>query len=322
MRGFDLAKIVAELFLAYEYTVYFFDEPCPYPEMTFAIPYQGIKADIGILISASHNDYRYNGYKLSCANGSQFDPSARNEMYNKYIAKARTRPPSSCARSRDAPQDRLVFLGGDERIPTFDYCGREDRVLNIHEQHADHVKTFLMTDLVAQQQAAADPLHIAYCAFHGAGRRAVPRLLKDVGFPDVKVITHGGLNDLNGLFPSFCSDPGREQQPDPGDTRAAKTAVEAFKAEYGSFDDIDILIGTDPDADRCGVVVKVPPAQRHLYGGQDWMLLPADAMWALLLWYRLHRETEVHGRPWIPKNDSSCSPTPRPTASSCWPANT
>jgi len=296
VRGFDLAKIVAELFLAYEYTVYFFDEPCPYPEMTFAIPYQGIKADLGILISASHNDYRYNGYKLSCANGSQFDPSARNEMYNKYIAKAATSAVKLCPFA-DAPQERLVFLGGDERMPTFDYCGREDRVMNIHEQHAAHVKTFLMTDLAAQQQAAAEPLHIAYCAFHGAGRRAVPRLLKDVGFSDVKVITHGGLNDLNGLFPSFCSDPGREQQPDPGDTRAAKTAVEAFKAEYGSFDDVDILIGTDPDADRCGVVVKVPPAQRHLYDGQDWMLLPADAMWALLLWYRLHRETELHGHP-------------------------
>lgn len=172
---------MAELFLAYEYTVYFFDEPCPYPEMTFAIPYQGIKADIGILISASHNDYRYNGYKLSCANGSQFDPSARNEMYNKYIAKAKTSAIKLCPFA-DALPDRLVFLGGDERMPTFDYCGREDRVMNLHGQHAAHVKTFLMTDLVAQQQAAAEPLHIAYCAFHGAGRRAVPRLLKDVGF--------------------------------------------------------------------------------------------------------------------------------------------
>jgi len=295
VRGFDLAKIVAELFLAYDYTVYFFDEPCPYPEMTFAIPYEGIKADIGILISASHNDYRYNGYKLSCANGSQFDPSARNEMYNKYIAKAKTSAVKLCPFA-EAPPERLVFLGGDERLPTFDYCGREDRVMNLHGQHAAHVKTFLMTDLAAQQQAAPEPLHIGYCAFHGAGRRAVPRLLKDVGFADVKVITHGGLNDLNGLFPSFCSDPGREQQPDPGDARAAKTAVEAFRAEYGSFDDVDILIGTDPDADRCGVVVKVPPAQRPLYGGQDWMLLPADSMWALLLWYRLHRETELHGQ--------------------------
>jgi len=297
IRGYDFAAIVAQLFLAYDYTVYFFDEPGPYPEMTFAIPYQGIKADIGILISASHNDYRYNGYKLSCSNGSQFDPEQRDEMYNRYIAHATTRDIVLCP-FEDAPADKLVFLGGEEPVEGFDYLGRERLVMNIHKEHADHVKTFLLTDNLPEQQAkAADPLKIAYCAFHGAGRRAVPRLLREVGFADqnVKIITAGGLNDLNGLFPSFPSDPGREQQPDPGDPRAARRAVEAFETQYGSFDDVDILIGTDPDADRCGVVVKVPPDQRHLYDGENLVLLPADQMWALLLWYRLHREIEKYG---------------------------
>ena len=296
VRGFDFAAVVARLFLAYGYTVYFFDEPGPYPEMTFAIPYKDIKADLGILISASHNDYRYNGYKLSCSNGSQFDPKQRDEMYDKYIATATTKD-IALQSFEDAEKDKLIFLGGDERVEGFDYVGRELCVINIHEQHRDHVKSFLLTeDLPQQEKEAAEPLRIAYCAFHGAGRRAVPRLLGEVGFTDVKVITEGGLNDLDGLFPSFCSDPGREQQPDPGDARAARTAVEAFKKQYGSFENVDILIGTDPDADRCGVVVKVPPDQRLLYGGQDWVLLPADEMWALLVWYRLHREIEKHGQ--------------------------
>jgi phosphoglucomutase len=122
-------------------------------------------------------------------------------------------------------------------------------------------------------------------------------LLREVGFADIRVITHGGLNDLNGLFPSFCSEPGRERQPDPGDPRAARTAVEAFKAQgsLGDFGEIDILIGTDPDADRCGVVVKVPDDQKCLTVGEDWTLLSADSMWALLLWYRLQREIELYG---------------------------
>lgn len=290
IRGFDLAEIVAQLFLAYDYTVYFFDEPGPYPEMTFAIPSKDIKADLGILISASHNDYRYNGYKLSCSNGSQFDPKERDAMYEKYIATSTTKDIVLCP-FEDAKEGKLVFLGGDEPVKGFDYVGREDGIVNIHEQHREHVKTFLLTDnLPQQEQEALHPLRIGYCAFHGAGRRAVPRLLGEVGFTDVKVITEGGLNDLDGLFPSFSSDPGREQQPDPGDARAARTAVDAFIKQYGSIDAFDILIGTDPDADRCGVVVKVPPDQRRLYGGQDWVLLPADEMWALLLWYRLHRE--------------------------------
>jgi phosphoglucomutase len=300
VRGQDLGKLVAQLFLHYGYTVYFFDEPCPYPEMTFAIPYKEIQGDIGILISASHNDYRYNGYKLSCSNGSQFDPEQRDEMYKKYIAKATTRD-IGLMKFEDAPADKLVFLGGDERIEGFNYLGREGRVVNVHQAHADHVKSFLLTpDLKQRETKAKKPLCIAYCAFHGAGRRAVPRLLRDVGFRDLRIITSGGLNDLNGLFPSFEWRAGREQQPDPGDVRAALTAVKAYREDHqagriGSFDDVDILIGTDPDADRCGVVVKVPESQRSLYDGQDWTLLSADSLWALLLWYRMHREIERHG---------------------------
>jgi len=297
IRGHDLAALVAQLFLAYDYTVYFFDAPCPYPEVTFAIPDKSVKADVGILISASHNDFRYNGYKLSCANGSQFDPQQRDEMYNEYIAKSQFKDIRLCPFA-DAPEGKLWFLGGEKPIEGFDYAGRDSSLVNMHQRHREHVKRFLLTEDLADRQASApEPLRIAYCAFHGAGRVAVPRLLKDVGFADVKVITEGGLNDLNGLFPSFCSDPGREQQPDPGDPRAAKTAVEAFQRQYpGQFDDIDILIGTDPDADRCGIVTKVPPDQQHVYGDKDWTLLPADDAWTLLLWYRLQREVEKHGQ--------------------------
>jgi phosphomannomutase len=128
----------------------------------------------------------------------------------------------------------------------------------------------------------------------------VPRLLNEVGFRDIRIIKHGGLNDLNGLFPSFESAAGKEQQPDPGDDRAALTAVNAYKHDeeagrFGSFDEVDILIGTDPDADRCGIVAKVPEAQRSLYGGADWTLLSADSMWSLVLWYRFHHDIKAHG---------------------------
>ena len=106
--GFYFAKLIAELFLNFGYTVYFFDEPCPYPEMTFAIPHASIKGDIGILISASHNDYRYNGYKLSCGNGSQFDPNQRNDMYLNYIATAKTHDIRLLPFDK-APTESLVF---------------------------------------------------------------------------------------------------------------------------------------------------------------------------------------------------------------------
>jgi phosphomannomutase len=292
IRGGDFARVIAEEFLAFGYTVYLFDEPCPYPMVTYAIPYEKIKAQVGLLISASHNDYRYNGYKLSCGNGSQFDPKQRDEMYEKYIVNAKFSDVKLCPLA-DAPKGKLYWLGGREPLPGVNYYGAEDRLINIHEAHANHVKSFLMTKDFKGMEPA---LNIGYCPYHGAGRKAVPRMLNEIGLTHIQQIHVNGLSDLDGLFPSFNSDPGKEQQPDPGDPRAAEIAVNAFKQEYpGEFEKVDLLIGTDPDADRYSGVVKVPENQRHLYDGKDWVLLPSDDMWCLLLWYRLMREEEAAG---------------------------
>ncbi len=301
IRGFDLAQAVASVFLAYGFTVYFFDAPCPYPEVTFAIPHESIKADIGVLISASHNDYRYNGYKLSCANGSQFDPEERDEMYNKYIENV-TFSDIKATSFTDAAEGKLWFLGGKEPVKEFDYCGKEKYLLDIHSKHLDHIKSFLMTDdLPERQQDPARALHIGYCPFHGAGAIPVYRLLNDVGFRDVlKINGEHRLYKMDGMFPAFNSAPGQEQQPDPGDPRSADTAVKAFKHDHKNrYKDLDIIIGTDPDADRCGIIVKVPEAQRAIYDAKrkkDYYLLPADDVWTLVLWYRLYREAEKYGK--------------------------
>jgi len=318
VRGADFARLVAGLFLAFGYTVYLFDEACLYPSVTYAVP--TLKADIGVFVSASHNDFRYNGYKLSCRNGSQFDPAERNDLYQNYIARMqfseiRTMPLT------EARDDRLWFLGGvksrDGRVietgehkglPLADplptsadgdpYAGRSHRIIDLHTMHADHVKSFVLRR--GDIASAKRPLSIAYSAFNGSGRKAVPRLLTEIGFQDVKRIMK--LDALDGMFPAFCSDPGREQQPDPGDWRAADIAVEAFRAEYGdAWERLDLIIGTDPDADRCGVIVKVPPHQRPAYrhpgtGQQrDYALLSADDVWSLILWYRLSDEVQRLG---------------------------
>jgi phosphomannomutase len=243
---------------------------------------------MGILLSASHNDYRYNGYKLCCGNGSQFDPEERTDMFNNYIAKV-TSEDIRVLSLAAAPKGKVVWLGGATPLPGVDYHGHTDR-LDIHQAYSDQVKRFLL-----QEPTAGKNLSIAYCAYHGAGRKLVPQLLQDMGFRDINTIHANGLNDLDGLFPSFNSDPGMEQQPDPGDRRAARIAVDAFVEEYGldKWNQVDILIGTDPDADRCGLTVKVPSAQQSLFGGQDYTLLPADDAWALLLWYRLKLDTSI-----------------------------
>jgi len=338
VRGIDFARMIAGLFLAHDYTVYLFDEACLYPSVTYAVP--TLKADVGVFISASHNDIRYNGYKLSCQNGSQFDPSERKELYENFIAKMRFTDIKTLPLTEAAP-GKLWFLGGVKRrggvrpryagghvleigedanrqsaignrqsaiadLPLADplpgatdlYAGCEDRIIDLHTMHAEHCKTFILNgDMI---RTAKRPLSIAYSAFNGSGRKAVPRLLGEIGFKNVRRIMK--LDPLDGMFPAFCSDPGREQQPDPGDWRAADIAIEAFKEEYpGAWDSVDLVIGTDPDADRCGVIVRVPERQRPAYPHpgtgepRDYTLLSADDVWSLILWYRLTREIERYG---------------------------
>lgn len=315
--GREFARLIAGLFLAYDYTVYLFDEACLYPSVTYAVPL--LKADMGVFISASHNDLRYNGYKLSCQNGSQFDTAQRATLYKEYIQRVNFGDIRMMSLS-EAPTGKLWFLGGVKckharrieegkhaGLPLADplpdagdlYAGCESRIIDLYTVHAEHVKQFvLQPELV---MGAKRPLSIGYSAFNGSGRKAVPRLLGEIGFRNVQRIMK--LDPLDGMFPAFCSDPGKEQQPDPGDWRAADIAVEAFKEEYPKgWDTVDLIIGTDPDADRCGVIVKVPEHQRIAYPHpgtgelRDYALLSADEVWTLILWYRLTREIEKYGR--------------------------
>ena len=228
VRGGDFARMIASLFLAYDFTVYLFDEACMYPSVTYAVPM--LKADIGVFISASHNDFRYNGYKLSCWNGSQFDPAERDDLYRNYI-KTTTFSDIRTIPFAEAAREKLWFVGGVKRndgrllesgehkglplgdplpdVPRDHYAGREGRIIDLHTLHINHVKQFLLrSDMIA---SASKPLSIGFSAFNGSGRKAVPRLLDEIGFRDVRRIMK--LDALDGMFPAFCSDPHRDRCP-------------------------------------------------------------------------------------------------------------
>jgi len=302
IQGKAFAKLVAKTFLARGLKVYLFDEAVPYPELTFAVPH--LKADLGILISASHNDKRYNGYKLTSSTGAQFDIEERNVILEKYI-KTASFSEIELAEFEDVEHGQLVFLGGEKPLDDVNYYGREQELVDMHKQHINHTKDFILDEQLLKDWASQ--VSVGYSAYHGVGYKAVPKLLKDFGFENLKNIH--SLHELNGLFPCFLL----EQQPDPGDQIAAEIAVSEFKKEYGkeSFNNLDIVIGTDPDADRTGIIIKIPNEQQKVYktilkrpehlkvpGHPErddftWLLLDADDAWAILLWYRLQREKEL-----------------------------
>jgi len=297
VQGRFFAELVTSLFLREGLDVYLFDRVCSFPELTFAIPY--LKADMGILISASHNDKRYNGYKLVSATGAQFSVVARNEIYENFIKKVSLAEIKLAEPSREKA-GRLTLIGGK----TSARKDRKVKFIDIQTPHLAHIKNFIVDkDLVRKY---AKKIFLGYSAFHGAGRFSVPKILKDLGFSHLKVIH--SLNKVDGLFPCFLL----EQQPDPGDPVAASIAVKEFIREYGrmSFRRLDLLIGTDPDADRTGIIIKVPASQKKVYKEilarpshillpktlqkpvleGDWLLLDADLAWSILLWYRLEKK--------------------------------
>jgi phosphoglucomutase len=299
-KGSHFARAVTEMLLADGLSVYLFDEAVPYPEVTFAIPH--LHADVGIFISASHNDYRYNGFKMSGPNGAQISYKDRDIILKDYILKLSLADiaPVNLATAPPEVLARLTWLGGKSPLPGNEYFGREASLLDVHTAHIAQVRSFLLApELLAPGSPA--PLKVAYAAFNGAGRRAVPRILGELGVTDLHSIRR--LDPLDGLFPAFRDTPGFEQQPDPGDPRSAAIAMKELKADGADWAASDLLIGTDPDADRCGVVVHPPRGQERLFAAQpslrfseDHFLMPADDLWALLVWYRLQHEIEKHGR--------------------------
>ncbi len=287
LHGSALAELVAKVFLARELTVYLFDEPCPYPELSFAVT--NLRADVGIEISASHNDKRYNGYKISNKTGASLSLAERQEVIDYTLGNVQkgikrvTISGLKTVELSEAHKEQLYYLGGDTPV-----VNTQDRPFtNMHKMHREHVESLILDKDVIEKYGK--DVRIGYCAFYGVGFKAVPRLFPDTGFPNLKIVTE--MNRLDGYFPRFKID----QVVDPGDSKPAELAVRMFVEEYGeeAFRELDMMVGTDPDADRMGLVVPLPEQQKKALG--EWKLLTADDVWTLLLWYRLKRKAEMLG---------------------------
>ena len=287
IRGREFTELIASIFLPRGFTVYMFDEASPYPELSFAVTH--LKADIGIEISASHNDKRYNGYKIASRTGASLTLRERDdviaEIYgseDSELERVHLRDIKT-SKLQDPQKGKLIYLGGDR--PLYDIG--QSPFINMHQKYLNQIQTFLLRQDVIER--FAPKVKIGFSAYYGSGCKTIPWLLREAGFTSLKIVSE--LNELNGLFPAF----GLTQIVDPGYIGSAKIAVEKFKEEHGeeAFRELDMLIGTDPDADRMGLIVNVPEEYRQVYG--DWKLLTADDVWTLLLWYQLSTVAERNG---------------------------
>jgi phosphoglucomutase len=192
------------------------------PELSFAVRH--LKATGGIVITASHNPPEYNGYKVYNASGGQLVPHEAEQVIEQI------RQISSFANikrlERDAAEQQglLVWLGDDEDQAFL------DTVTSISVNR----------ELLAGE--AGKNLNIIYTPLHGTGYRPVKEGLKRLGFTNVTIVEQ--QQEPDGNFSTVKS-------PNPEEREAFTLAI-----ELGEKIGADILIGTDPDSDRMGAVVK------------------------------------------------------------------
>ena len=198
----------------------------PTPELSFAVRKLGCMA--GIVITASHNPREYNGYKVYWEDGAQITP----------------------------PHDRNIMdavrqvTGLDlVRTMTEEEARRKGLLVDIGEEiddaYIEAVKALSIHPEMIREQA--DSLKIVYTPLHGTGNLPVRRILRELGFAHVSVVPEQENPD-GGAFPTVS-------YPNPEDPAAWRLALAQAERE-----DADIVMATDPDADRLGIWVKDPAA--------------------------------------------------------------
>ncbi len=217
---------------------YVFESLRPTPELSFAIRRLGCKG--GIVITASHNPSQYNGYKVYWEDGCQVLSPMDHEIIDE-VEKTDLFNGIHVMRRERAEEKGLYIPIGDA----------------VDEAFLSAVKQQLI-DPEAVKTCAKD-LTVVYTPLHGAGNLPVRRALAECGFSHVYVVPEQEKPD--GDFPTV-------PYPNPEDVRAFAPAV-----RLGEQTGADLLIGTDPDADRMGIMVKTPDGYQHFSGNMTGVLL-------------------------------------------------
>ena len=235
------AREAASIMAANGVRVRIFESLRPTPELSFAIRYYGAQA--GINVTASHNPKEYNGYKVYWSDGAQLPPQHAAQIARKMENSDVFRAPKRMDYD-DAVAQGLITTMGEETDEAF---LKEVMAMAINRE------------VVAK---VADDFKIVYTPFHGCGWRLVPEALNRLGIKHVYPVKEQMV--LDGNFPTV-------ESPNPENPEGFYLAVDLAK-QVGS----DLIIGTDPDSDRVGVMVR---------RGDEYVTITGNQMGCLLLDY-------------------------------------
>ncbi|WP_139491135.1 phospho-sugar mutase [Brevibacillus dissolubilis] len=243
----EFSQAAAGVFAYHGIKVYLFCELRPTPMLSFAVRH--LQAAGGIVLTASHNPPEYNGYKVYGEDGGQLPPTGADATLAEI--------------EKVEDELSLPYLTLEE--------GQEKGLIQMLGEEIDRLYTERLLTLSLQPEAikqVAEDFRIVYTPLHGTGNKPVRNILQAMGFTRVHVVPQQEQPD--GFFPTVTS-------PNPEERQAFELAIQLAKEV-----DADIVLGTDPDADRVGVVTKNREG--------EYVILNGNQTGALMLYYILEQK--------------------------------
>lgn len=245
----EFAMGAAETLAAHGITSYIFESLRPTPELSFAVRHFNCIA--GIMITASHNPAEYNGFKVYGEDGGQMPPQDADAV-------------TAFVRSIENPLS-IDFTPQEKASDFINVIGEE-----VDSVYLEHIKSVSVDhELIAR---SGKDLKMIFTPLHGTGKMLGERALKQAGFESFKLVPEQAVAD-----PNFST----VKSPNPEEHSAFEYAI-----KLGEKENADLLVATDPDADRLGAAVRMPDG--------SYQVLTGNQLGSIMVYYLLKAQKD-HG---------------------------
>lgn len=230
------SEVAASVFAANGIRVWIYKELMPTPCLSYAV--RKLNCSAGVMVTASHNPSKYNGYKVYGPDGCQITTEAAKQILEEI---------------------EKLDIFSDIKTKAFDQCVKEGLIRYIDDQVYDDFIEEILDESVLYGDEIDRDVAIIFTPLNGTALKSVKRVLEEAGFSNITLVKE--QEEPDGNFPT-CPYPNPE----------IREAME-LGLEYCKRVGADLLLATDPDCDRCGIAVKDGNEYRLLSGNEVGLLL-------------------------------------------------
>lgn len=246
----EFAMEAAKTLAKHDIPSFVFESLRPTPELSFAVRY--FKAFAGIMITASHNPAAYNGYKVYGEDGGQMPPADADAL-TKYVRSIENPLKIDVLSDEEVAHSGLINIVGEE----------------VDNAYLKEIKTVTINQELINEMGKE--LKLVYTPLHGTGKMLGEKALKQVGFEKFVLVPEQAVAD-----PDFTT----VKSPNPEEHSAFEYAI-----RLGEKEGADLLIATDPDADRLGAAVRMPNG--------DYQVLTGNQLGSIMIHYILEAHQQA-----------------------------